>query len=127
MKLHRLISGLQYFGKGSKMGLDMFAMAVASTEIQEGVLVDFAMRENAPELSEIYYWRDDYDLHDWMVSLYDRKSGIDPSFNLANMLLVKEDIEHLSEQFKDGRYVEFTNRALKAINQGLKVFYYSWY
>lgn len=104
-------------------------------------------REQA-ELTEIAYWRKFNHLHGWMENLYREKGGQEEIFNCRTVRLELEDLARLEQALKNDElkhtpgfffggeeiYAEdikatnaFIATARDAIQNGLTVFYDSWW
>ena len=132
------------------MGLDMYAYKIEKGLIPEGVEIDFEIPESEEHNDEDWYWRKNNYLHGWMENLYHTKGGKE-SFNCVNLKLNKEDILSLKNAIKNktlvktagfffggdydyyGEYgyvkndLKFVREALEAIEDGMDVFYTSWW
>lgn len=123
------------------MGLDMYAHKTKGL-IESSV--DFS--EQNLDSEEFFYWRKHPNLHGWMEQLYYDKGGERDSFNCVPVELDMQDLENLKEAIEndelpqtggfffgttDGtereRDLEFVETAMKAINEGYKVYYTSWW
>ena len=125
------------------MGLDMYAFFVE----KEDAISDEKCRLAYGQVED-YYWRKDYNLHDWIEKLWEKRTGnTDRSnFNCVQIRLYKEDIEGLekaintwkidnSEPFSFKKYnsnmkehdLQFCQEAKKAIKDGYAVYYDSWW
>jgi hypothetical protein len=124
------------------MGLDMW---VFSTDYKPKKQVDFEIPESS-ESEELHYWRKHHDLHGWMENLYREKGGIKQEFNCILVQLTKEDIDKLEVDltnnklpettgffFGEGKQdrieddLEFIVEAKRALNEGLTIYYDSWW
>jgi hypothetical protein len=124
------------------MGLDMYAYR---TSVQLSKPVDFN-KEIESNCSEIKYWRKHPNLHGWMERLYYAKGGQKDSFNCTPVELTREDLNSLAQAIIDGELPEtrgfffgetdgseynedlaFVKEAIKAIEEGDRVFYDSWW
>lgn len=126
------------------MGLDSYASAC---DVVDDELV------NAEELM---YWRKHNALHGWMQKLHEKKYGLDDDYNCVDTFLDKEDLLELwdictkqavlNKGFEETQgfffgadsrkeyfeyYFEqdstFIKAALKALEDGRKVYYTSWW
>lgn len=108
--------------------------------------VDFKS-EDCINDEELFYWRNDYDLHMFMEVLYDLKGGEADSFNCVNVELTLEDLESIEEYihsldfesdddvddyYNDGddklsEYINFIEMARVLISQGKFIYYSSWW
>ena len=121
------------------MGLDMFALTTTENPASE---VDF----DADAHSELHYWRKHPDLHGWMENLYREKGGAAASFNCVRMVLAAPDLDRLEADIKESRLPDtqgfffgeldgsetagdlaFIGKARAAIQEGLTVYYTSWW
>jgi hypothetical protein len=125
------------------MGLSMY-INVCSYKPQSEV--DFKS-EDCINDEELFYWRNDYDLHMFMEVLYDLKGGEADSFNCVNVELTLEDLESIEEYihsldfesdddvddyYNDGddklsEYINFIEMARVLISQGKFIYYSSWW
>ena len=124
------------------MGLDMNAYAT-----KHNIAEDFGFEVPVDELTvEIKYWRKFNNLHGWMVELYHSKGG-NGDFNCVNLKLTVDDIiklrtdasslEPVEGFFFGGQdkmddesiqnVLDFCDDALKKIEEGNTVFYWSWW
>lgn len=125
------------------MGLDMYANSVKKGIELEG---DFGFSLEGTDNTEIKYWRKFNNLHGWMEELYVSKGGVD-EFNCVYLKLTLEDLERLKleasglkpttgfffgsqnemepEDVED--VVSFCDKAIKEIEEGNTVVYYSWW
>ena len=55
---------------------------------------------------EIFYWREDHFVHNWMEKLYESIGGKD-EFNMKNLQLLPEDIDKLEKDTKSGKIKEY--------------------
>lgn len=87
---------------------------------------------------EIAYARENWYLHEIMQKLYyNEKFGDDPDFNCVSVYLNREDIPDLLEYLldeelntEDEQYKEiitFVKQAKTYLEQGMFVYYYSWF
>lgn len=123
------------------MGLDMFAFTVTKAP---DAPTDFTTKEG--EVTLLYYWRKHPNLHGWMESLYRVKGGAADTFNCRPVVLDLNDLDHLEEDVRNRRLplssgfffgqsdgseadgdLEFIEKARKAIEAGLTVYYDSWW
>lgn len=123
------------------MGLDMYALKTKVSLVSD---VDFDIADDAVEL--IHRWRKHPNLHGWMEKLYRQKSGANEDFNCVNVALTSEDLDSLEKDIhngalpttfgfffgeSDGTETEddllFISKARKAIQDGNRVFYSSWW
>jgi hypothetical protein len=104
--------------------------------------VDFKVRNE----EQFYSWRKHPDLHGWMEKLYRARGGFDEDFDLVNLRLLPQDIDHLEAAVRSAtlpkttgfffgesrpEYAEgdlvFIERARQAIAHGYSVYYSSWW
>jgi hypothetical protein len=123
-----------------KMGLDMYAFA---TERHPNAPVDF---EPTDADREIHYWRKHPNLHGWMERLYREKGGSAESFNCVAVKLEAQDLDELEKDIRERRLpdtsgfffgatdgseteddLEFVEKARGAIEDGMTVYYSSWW
>ena len=125
------------------MGLDMYAFFVEKKD----AISDEKCRLAYGQVED-YYWRKDYNLHDWIEKLWEKRTGNTDrnNFNCVQIRLYKEDIEGLekaintwkiddSEPFSFDKYtsnmkkhdLQFCQEAKKAIKDGYAVYYDSWW
>ncbi len=121
------------------MGLDMFAY----TTTADIPAVDF---EQPGDAAELFYWRKHPNLHVWMEALYRAKGGSDQDFDLNPVRLEGRDLDALEAIVKVNKLpfttgfffgqsrpedkqddLEFIQKARAALNDGLKLFYTSWW
>ena len=126
------------------MGLDQWAFSVKN----KAVLSRFEYNRDYKH-DEIFYWRKNRFVHNWMEKLYESLGGKD-EFNMKNLQLLPEDIDRLEEDTKSGKIKEydtggfffgeqtfgnqeyesiisFCKIARKEFRSGNAVFYNSWY
>lgn len=126
------------------MGLDQYALSVKN----KAVISRFEFNRDY-EYMEIFYWRKNRFVHNWMEKLYQSLGGKD-EFNLKNLQLLPEDIDRLEEDTKSGKIKEydkpgffwgdrpfgdyehssimdFCEEAREEFKKGNAVFYESWY
>ena len=126
------------------MGLDMYAYR---TSVQISKPVDFQDEVyNDAEKSDLAYWRKHPNLHGWMEELYRRKGGQAEVFNCTPVELTLDDLFILEADIKYGKLpktagfyfgesdgseqeedLKFIEDARRAIEEGDKVFYDSWW
>lgn len=123
------------------MGLDMWAR---STHYKPEKPTDFSDKVHQSE--EISYWRKHPNLHGWMERLYREKGGTAESFNMAAVELTPEDIDRLEADVLTDNLphttgfffgasttedrqndLAFIKAAREAHNNGLTVYYTSWW
>ncbi|MGO9547341.1 MAG: phosphoglycerate kinase [Rhodomicrobium sp.] len=121
------------------MGLDMYAR---TTKRRLKSAVDFATKETDQEL---HYWRKHPNLHGWMENLYRRKGGAQ-EFNCTTVQLTPNDIDLLEVVIGENKLPQtcrfffgesdgsereddlaFLAKARAAFEQGLCVYYTSWW
>ena len=126
------------------MGLDQWAFSVKN----KAVLSRFEYNRDYKH-DEIFYWRKNRFVHNWMEKLYQSIGGKD-EFNMRAVQLLPEDIDRLEEDTKSGKIKEydtggfffgeqtfgnqeyesiisFCKIARKEFRNGNTVFYNSWY
>src|SRR5258708_5657144 len=122
-----------------RMGLDMFAY----TTTADIPAVDF---DEPGDAAQLFYWRKHPNLHGWMEALYRAKGGTDPEFDLNPVRLEPADLDALEAAVKDDNLpftqgfffgesqpedkqddLDFIQKARAALNNGLKLFYTSWW
>jgi hypothetical protein len=139
------------------MGLDQFAYKVKNQPDLPAVDCLFYTWDNEKneyvrlvpkeDIKEIGYFRKHHDLHGWMKNLYRQKGGADPKFNLNNLELTLADLDVLEKdiindnlpkttgdffgsgntQYYKKKGLQFCKRCRKAIKEGCRVFYNSWW
>jgi hypothetical protein len=121
------------------MGLDMFAY----TTTADIPTVDF---DEPGDAAELFYWRKHPNLHGWMEALYRSNGGTDEKFNLNSVRLEGSDLDALEAIVKANKLpmttgfffgesqaehkqddLAFIQKARAALNNGLKLFYTSWW
>lgn len=125
------------------MGLDMYAYFVRKEDaISDGECrLVYGQDEN-------FYWRKNYQLHNWMEKLWERRTGNTDSsvFNCVKIRLYKADIEELEEAIKSWKIddsepyscskytsdmkeydLQFCHKAKGVIKDGYAVYYDSWW
>lgn len=130
------------------MGLDMYAFSVPANEPVRVASTDPDYEfECNPNAEEIMYWHKNNALHGWMERLYEGKGGTD-TFNCEYLKLEAEDLLRLiadiegdklkptqgfffgaqsyskDEQAED---IGWAEEALRLIESGLDIYYYSWW
>lgn len=133
------------------MGLDMYGYTMPVSfvgERQTDVKAKNGEEHAVVEKTDIAYWRKFNHLHGWMENLYYAKGGKAKSFNCCNVRLELADLDRL-EQALDENTLEhtpgfffggeeiypeditetrqFIQKGREAINNGLAVFYDSWW
>lgn len=118
------------------MGLDMFAH---TRDTKPPKPTDFELNEDD---NELFYWRKHPNLHGWMECLYRAKGGIDADFNCVPVEITLEDLDRLetatlpeTQGFFFGvttpedleKDKVFITKAREALNDGLFVYYSSWW
>jgi len=122
------------------MGLDMYAYKVPV----ESVIDDFHFFEDNPV--EIAYWRKRPNLHGFIKSIYENKSGDNGSFNRIPVRLTDTDINLIEEAvladklpYTTGFFfgkslpedkqldLEFIKNARQALSEGFAVYYHACY
>jgi hypothetical protein len=119
------------------MGLDQYAFSAKNEE---------ELKKEGGEKTEIAYWRKHPNLQGWMEKLYRDKGGKD-EFNCVDIEITSEDLDNLekainslelpetqgfffgenSDQHYKDEDLLFIEKARKEIENGNKVFYYSWW
>ena len=129
------------------MGLDMYAYTieqdrVGEHEVSDTLPSDFKFGEQADD-KNFAYWRKFNHLHDFMAYLYYDKGG-EKEFNCEFVRVDLRDLDAIKELLDDKEYGfflsddemsdehvkythDFINRAKEAINQGMSVWYGSWW
>lgn len=132
------------------MGLDMYGYTMRAEfagDRQTDVMPRTDEEREQAQLTDIAYWRKFNHLHGWMEKLYREKGGED-EFNCRTVRLESEDLERLEQALEKDEleytqgfffggaeiYPEdiettraFIQNARAALNQGLAVFYDSWW
>ena len=126
------------------MGLDQWAFSTKN----KAVLSRFEYNQDYKD-DEIFYWRKNRFLHNWMEELYQSLGGKD-EFNMRIVQVLTEDIDRLEEDTKSGKIkeydklglffgeqpfedyeyssiIEFCKIAREEFKKCNAVFYYSWY
>ena len=126
------------------MGLDQWAFSVKN----KAVLSRFEYNQDYKH-DEIFYWRKNRFVHNWMEKLYESLGGKD-EFNMKELQLLPEDIDKLEEDTKSGKIKEydadgfffgkqtfgnreyesimdFCGKAREEFKKDNAVFYNSWY
>ena len=125
------------------MGLDQYAY-----KLKKGIISSAIPNQDIPskELVEISYWRKHPNLQGWMEKLYSDKGG-DEMFNCVYVQLTENDLARLqedilknsfedsvgpfwgdnSDEYYKSEDLEFIRKALKSIEQGYDILYYSWW
>ena len=132
------------------MGLDMYAFSVPAGEPIRVPSTDPDYKfERNPNAQEAMYWRKNNALHGWMEVLAEERLGISAGeFNCEYLKLEAEDLLRLIADlegdklkptqgffFGDQSYSEeekaedigWAKEALKMIESGLDIYYYSWW
>ena len=133
------------------MGLDMYAYTMRAEFVgdrQTDVMPTTDEEREQAELTEIAYCRKFNHLHGWMENLYREKGGQENIFNCRTVRLELDDLERLEQALKNdelkhtpgfffgGEEIysedikatnEFIATARDAIQNGLTVFYDSWW
>ena len=121
------------------MGLDMYAFATKK------YIPDTAPAEMELGGVPFAYWRKHPNLHGWMERLYRSKGGTD-EFNVVKVALTEKDINDLEVAVSDGKLpdtsgfffgessaedkwddITFIRHARQALEDGLNVYYTSWW
>lgn len=126
------------------MGLDQYAIRVKN----KAVINRFEYNQDYNH-DEIFYWRKNRFVHNWMEELYQSLGGKD-EFNMKIVQLLPEDIDRLEGDTKSGRIKEydkpgfffgeqpfedyeyssimnFCEKAREEFKKDNAVFYESWY
>ena len=126
------------------MGLDQYALSVKNKAVINRFQYDYDY-----EKDEIFYWRKNRFLHNWMKELYQSLGGKD-EFNMKIVQVLPEDIDRLEEDTKsdkikeygtDGFFfgkqpfgnreyeliIDFCEKAREEFKKDNAVFYESWY
>lgn len=124
------------------MGLDMYAYKVAPNDAISPIEI-----AKGAERYELHYWRKHHDLHGWMEALYRSKGGTE-EFNCEPVELTEEDLNNLATAIEQGHLppttgfffgnnppdadsnsedMDFIQKARKALDSGMKVYYDSWW
>ena len=126
------------------MGLDQYAFSVKN----KAVINRFEYNQDYKR-DEIFYWRKNRFLHNWMEELYQSLGGKD-EFNMKNVQVLPEDIDRLEEDTKSSKIKEydklgffwgdrpfgdyeyesimdFCKKAREEFKKDNAVFYESWY
>jgi hypothetical protein len=124
------------------MGLDMYAYMIAPNDAVSPL--ELAKDTQRHELA---YWRKHHDLHGWMEALYFSKGGTE-EFNCQVIELTHEDINNLATAIEmkhlpstggfffgnnppnedsNNEDMNFIQKARKALDSGMKVYYDSWW
>ena len=126
------------------MGLDQWAFSVKN----KAVINRFEYNQDYKHY-EIFYWRKNRFVHNWMEKLYESIGGND-EFNMKNLQLLPEDIDRLEEDTKSDKIkeydtdgflfgeqpfenqeyesiIDFCKIAREEFRKGNTVFYVSWY
>jgi hypothetical protein len=130
------------------MGLDMYAWVVSKEDAIDSLTIRSKEDGRTEDLCELDYWRKHHDLHGWMERLYRRKGGIAESFNCCPVRLTIEDLDALQFDLLNSMLPEtkgyffgnnppdvetlsydlkFIQKARDAINDGMAVYYDSWW
>ena len=123
------------------MGLDQYARHVSRID----VVNEFAFVDDKSD--DLFYWRKNRHLHNWMTNLYLDKGG-DKEFNCLPVQLLDSDLVRLAEDiilgnlddspgffFGTGDYdkermeedLSFVKKARKILADGDAVYYFAWY
>ena len=126
------------------MGLDQYAFSAKN----KAVINRFEYNQDYNR-DEIFYWRKNRFVHNWMEKLYQSLGGKD-EFNMKIIQVLPEDIDKLEEDTKSGKIkkydadgfffgkqpfgnqeyesiMDFCERAREEFKYGNAVFYCSWY
>jgi hypothetical protein len=124
------------------MGLDQYARVCEASALGEKQ-VDFS--DDGIAAGEFFYWRKHPDLHGWMEKLYREKGGKE-EFNCAPVRLNVRDLARLEADILNDMLpvttgfffgqshpahrnedLEFIKKAREFLNEGMAVFYTSWW
>lgn len=130
------------------MGLDMFAFSVPANESIRVASTDPDYEfERNPNAQETMYWRKNNALHGWMERLYEGKGGTD-MFNCEYLHLTADDLRQLiadiegdklkptqgfffgAQSYSEEEKAEdigWAKEALRLIEDGLDIYYFSWW
>jgi hypothetical protein len=112
---------------------------IANGQLKKDAKLFCGLADRSEEKIEVWYWRKNHALHEWMGSLYDSKGGKDPQFNCNNVRLDLEDLDELEKATLSGskQYLGvkgdidddllFILKAREYINNGYAIFYDSWW
>ena len=126
------------------MGLDQWAFSVKN----KAVINRFEYNQDYKH-DEIFYWRKNRFVHNWMEKLYESIGGKE-EFNMKNLQLLPEDIDKLEKDTKNGKIkdydaggfffgeqtfgnqeyesiIDFCEKAREEFKYDNAVFYESWY
>lgn len=126
------------------MGLDQYALSVKN----KAVINRFEYNQDY-NYDEIFYWRKNRFVHNWMEELYQSLGGKD-EFNMKIIQILPEDIDKLEEDTKSGKIkkydadgfffgkqpfgnreyeliIDFCEKAREEFKKDNAVFYESWY
>ena len=132
------------------MGLDMFAFSVPANESIRVASTDPDYKfERKPKAEEIMYWRKNNALHGWMDTLAEERLGISAwEFNCEYLHLTADDLRQLiadiegdklkptqgfffgAQSYSEEEKAEdigWAKEALRLIESGLDIYYYSWW
>lgn len=132
------------------MGLDMYAYTISKEIADKYQDTDPSFTDEFRESINwnFAYWRKFKALHGWMEDLYRKKGGTDPYFNCNIVRLKQEDIDALEETAKNKKLEgragfffgstevdkddyeaihDFVKKCREAFNEGLAVYYDSWW
>ena len=130
------------------MGLDMYAFSVPAGEPIRVPSTDpnYKFKRN-PNAQETMYWRKNNALHGWMERLYEGKGGLN-EFNCEYVQLSADDLRQLIADLEGDKLkptqgfffgaqsyskeekaedIGWAKEALKLIESGLDIYYYSWW
>lgn len=135
------------------MGLDMFALRVSSDRVADLILQDNSTNNLTDEDKQYVdygfaYWRKNHHLHGRMKELWEAKRN-EGEFNCDILELnefdlydIMEDVENRALEPTEGFFfgtefpyeqsdydydLEFCKRAIRAIGNGDRIFYYAWW
>jgi hypothetical protein len=107
---------------------------IANGQLKKDIKLFCGLADRGEEKIEVWYWRKNHALHEWMGRLYDSKGGTDPQFNCNNVRINLEDLDELEKAILTGLIEEdidydllFILKAREYINNGFAIFYDSWW
>lgn len=132
------------------MGLDMFAFSVPANESIRVASTDPDYEfERNPNAQETMYWRKNNALHGWMDTLAEERLGISAwEFNCEYLHLTADDLRQLIADIEGDKLkptqgfffgaqsyseeekaedIAWAKAALALIENGLDIYYYSWW
>lgn len=135
------------------MGLDMFSLRVSSDRVADLILQDNTTNNLTDEDKQYVdygfaYWRKNHHLHGWMKELWESKRN-EGAFNCDMLELIESDLYNLMEDIENGNLdptegfffgteypyeqsdydydLDFCKRAIRAVGNGDRIFYYAWW